>query len=40
MLKDIIDETSRGKYDFMYLRIGEFFALSLINVPSKLTYGL
>ena len=23
MLKDIVDETSRGKYDFMYLRIGE-----------------
>lgn len=22
MLKDIIDETSLGKYDFMYLRIG------------------
>ncbi len=22
MLKDIVDETSRGKYDFMYLRIG------------------
>lgn len=23
MLKSIIDETSYGKYDFMYLRIGE-----------------
>ena len=22
MLKEIVDETSRGKYDFMYLRIG------------------
>lgn len=22
MLKDIVDETSLGKYDFMYLRIG------------------
>ena len=22
MLKDIVDETSHGKYDFMYLRIG------------------
>lgn len=22
MLKTIVDETSRGKYDFMYLRIG------------------
>lgn len=22
MLKEIIDETSHGKYDFMYLRIG------------------
>lgn len=24
MLKEIVDETSRGKYDFMYLRIGLF----------------
>lgn len=23
MLKDIVDETSWGRYDFMYLRIGE-----------------
>ena len=23
MLKEIVDETSAGKYDFMYLRIGE-----------------
>lgn len=23
MLKTIIDETSHGKYDFMYLRIGK-----------------
>lgn len=23
MLKDIVDETSHGKYDFMYLRIGK-----------------
>lgn len=23
MLKDIVDETSRAKYDFMYLRIGK-----------------
>lgn len=23
MLKDIVDETSLGKYDFMYLRIGK-----------------
>ncbi len=23
MLKEIVDETSRGKYDFMYLRIGK-----------------
>jgi len=22
MLKEIVDETSHGKYDFMYLRIG------------------
>ena len=25
MLKDIVDETSRGKYDFMYLRIGKYW---------------
>jgi len=25
MLKSIIDETSYGKYDFMYLRIGKNF---------------
>lgn len=24
MLKDIVDETSLGKYDFMYLRIGTY----------------
>ena len=24
-LKDIVDETNRGEYDFMYLRIGECF---------------
>lgn len=24
MLKEIVDETSFGKYDFMYLRIGSF----------------
>ena len=24
MLKEIVDETSVGKYDFMYLRIGEW----------------
>ena len=24
MLKDIVDETSFGKYDFMYLRIGTY----------------
>jgi hypothetical protein len=23
MLKSILDETSRGQYDFMYLRIGK-----------------
>ena len=28
MLKDIVDETSHGKYDFMYLRIG---TLALAN---------
>lgn len=27
MLKDIVDETSHGKYDFMYLRIGKKFTL-------------
>ncbi len=25
MLKEIVDETSLGKYDFMYLRIGKWF---------------
>lgn len=25
MLKAIVDETSHGKYDFMYLRIGKLF---------------
>lgn len=24
MLKEIVDKTSHGKYDFMYLRIGRF----------------
>lgn len=24
MLKEIVDETSIGKYDFMYLRIGTY----------------
>lgn len=40
MLRDIVDETSRGKYDFMYLRIGKPFVLCWINAPSKLTYRL
>ena len=30
MLKDIVDETSRGKYDFMYLRIGQFSLLTTL----------
>jgi hypothetical protein len=33
MLKEIVDETSAGKYDFMYLRIGEF-ARVLANCPN------
>jgi hypothetical protein len=28
MLKEIVDETSIGKYDFMYLRIGKWLPLS------------
>lgn len=32
MLKEIVDETSRGKYDFMYLRIG-LFSLGSIRRP-------
>jgi len=35
MLKDILDETSRGCYDFMYLRIGK--SLPLTNTSYKLT---
>lgn len=31
MLKDILDETSLGDYDFMYLRIGESKQVSLPN---------
>jgi len=31
MLKEIVDETSRGKYDFMYLRIGESAAAERIG---------
>ena len=26
-LKDIVDETNRGEYDFMYLRIGKCFCI-------------
>ena len=45
MLKDIVDETSRGKYDFMYLRIGmkALFAHTLMickNLNSILTVKL
>lgn len=35
MLKDIVDETSHGKYDFMYLRIGE--KISAASVITQLT---
>ena len=36
MLKDIVDETSWGRYDFMYLRIGEQkLWISLITPKSK-----
>ena len=31
MLKEIVDETSRGQYDFMYLRIG-WYSLSSANI--------
>lgn len=35
MLKDILDETSRGCYDFMYLRIGK--SLPFTYTSHKLT---
>ena len=35
MLKKIVNETSFGKYDFVYLRIGMPF-LNLLSLPSKL----
>lgn len=31
MLKEIVDETSRGKYDFMYLRIGKSVAAERVS---------
>jgi hypothetical protein len=31
MLKDILDETSLGEYDFMYLRIGKSEQVPLSN---------
>ncbi|KAL4899276.1 hypothetical protein BDW74DRAFT_171645 [Aspergillus multicolor] len=31
LLKAIVDETSHGKYDFMYLRIGDNYAATLIS---------
>ncbi len=37
MLKEIVDETSRGKYDFMYLRIGKSAAPN--GFVPKLTVG-
>lgn len=33
MLKTIVDETSLGKYDFMYLRIGENYTMPLLRNP-------
>jgi hypothetical protein len=36
MLKDILDETSRGCYDFMYLRVGK--SLPLTYTSHKLTH--
>lgn len=33
MLKDIVDETSHGKYDFMYLRIGTSALAKLAYTP-------
>jgi hypothetical protein len=43
MLKAIVDETSHGKYDFMYLRIGEdtqlfFNTLWMILTISRLDF--
>lgn len=36
MLKEIVDETSQGRYDFMYLRIGKY--LILRRSPFLLTH--
>ena len=36
MLKEIVDETSFGRYDFMYLRIGSSF--SLARLLARLIY--
>ncbi|OJD22245.1 hypothetical protein ACJ73_06408 [Blastomyces percursus] len=37
MLKEIVDETSHGKYDFMYLRIGKLIPLRILIVFLVLT---
>lgn len=37
MLKEIVDETSHGKYDFMYLRIGKEKRNRKEYVPDRLT---
>ncbi|EAA57834.1 hypothetical protein AN6494.2 [Aspergillus nidulans FGSC A4] len=45
MLKAIVDETSHGKYDFMYLRIGQcalpleaWYLLAMLSSTSKIVY--
>ena len=33
MLKEIVDDTSRGMYDFMYLRIGKLnYAITALSI--------
>lgn len=35
LLKNIVDETSFGRYDFMYLRIGELLLLILYTIVDE-----
>ena len=35
MLKEIVDETSIGKYDFMYLRIGKWLLISCTDLSNE-----
>lgn len=39
MLKEIVDETSHGKYDFMYLRIGMLPVMTVCSTLGILTSG-